>query len=119
MVPKPLLPLLAAFAGLLAILSLAAPSPVGQRVLVDSLAPIGGPARCNFSEWSRTTKEDFLQDLFLERAFAWTIVLGNEGGDTDSMAVALAWAYQLTHFDPPQVRRVAVLYRGLEANPHT
>lgn len=49
------------------------------------------------SEWARTTKRDFLIDLTNNRADQWIIVMGNESGDTDSMAAAIAWAYHLSH----------------------
>lgn len=39
----------------------------------------------HFSEWARETKESFLDALREDRAQEWTIVMGNEGGDLDSM----------------------------------
>jgi exopolyphosphatase len=51
----------------------------------------------HFSEWSRETKRRFLIDWQAGRSSEWTIVQGNEGGDLDSMAAALAWAYHLQH----------------------
>src|ERR1700712_5627391 len=49
----------------------------------------------HFSEWSRETKRQFLIDWQQDRASDWIIVLGNEGGDLDSMTAALTWAYHL------------------------
>jgi exopolyphosphatase len=51
----------------------------------------------HFSEWSRATKKAFLVDWQAGKASEWTIVEGNEGGDLDSMAAALTWAYHLEH----------------------
>lgn len=51
----------------------------------------------HFSEWSRETKRRFLLDWQAGQASEWTIVQGNEGGDLDSMAAALTWAYHLEH----------------------
>ena len=58
----------------------------------DQLTGVG-----HFSEWSRETKREFLIDWQEGRASEWTLVLGNEGGDLDSMAAALSWAYHLEH----------------------
>jgi exopolyphosphatase len=51
----------------------------------------------HFSEWSRATKKAFLVDWQAGKASEWTIVMGNEGGDMDSMTAALTWAYHLEH----------------------
>ncbi|KAF2258556.1 DHH phosphoesterase [Lojkania enalia] len=51
----------------------------------------------HFSDWSRTTKKEFLIDWQAGKASEWTLVQGNEGGDLDSMTAALAWAYHLEH----------------------
>lgn len=51
----------------------------------------------HFSEWSRDTKRRFLIDWQAGRSNEWIIVQGNEGGDLDSMAAALTWAYHLEH----------------------
>lgn len=50
-----------------------------------------------FSEWSRNTKRGFLMDWQSDKESEWIIVLGNEGGDLDSLASALAWSYHLEH----------------------
>lgn len=71
-------------------------APPGQVVLGpssnDDLIGVG-----HFSEWSRETKREFLIDWQEGRASEWTFVLGNEGGDLDSMTAALSWAYHLEH----------------------
>jgi exopolyphosphatase len=51
----------------------------------------------HFSEWSRATKREFLIDWQASKESQWTLVMGNEGGDLDSMAAALTWAYHLEH----------------------
>ena len=42
----------------------------------------------HFSEWSRATKKAFLMDWQAGKSSEWTIVMGNEGGDLDSMTAA-------------------------------
>jgi len=51
----------------------------------------------HFSEWSRATKKEFLVDWQAGREDEWTMVMGKEGGDMDSMTAALTWAYHLEH----------------------
>ncbi|KAK0569832.1 hypothetical protein OC861_000543 [Tilletia horrida] len=53
----------------------------------------------HFSEWSISQKNKFLADVNKDptNAAKWVIVMGNEGGDLDSMTSALLWAYHLTH----------------------
>ncbi|KAM0751428.1 hypothetical protein T439DRAFT_288358 [Meredithblackwellia eburnea MCA 4105] len=68
----------------------------------------------HFSEWSRQTKKEFLEALSSNSAHDWVIVIGNEGGDLDSMASALAWAYHLMHLPTPQ-KAVALLQTVADA----
>jgi exopolyphosphatase len=66
----------------------------------------------HFSEWSRATKRAFLMDWQAGKASEWTIVMGNEGGDLDSMAAAITWAYHLDHStenDTHPVKAIALL----------
>jgi exopolyphosphatase len=51
----------------------------------------------HFSEWSRSTKKEFLMDWQDGKASEWVMVMGNEGGDLDSITSALTWAYHLEH----------------------
>ena len=51
----------------------------------------------HFSEWSRDTKKRFLKDWQDDKASEWILVMGNEGGDLDSITSALTWAYHLEH----------------------
>lgn len=72
----------------------------------------------HFSEWSRETKRQFLIDWQAGRVSEWIIVQGNEGGDLDSMAAALTWAYHLQHStqntsDP--VKAIALLQTPTDA----
>ncbi|SNX82332.1 related to PPX1 - Exopolyphosphatase [Melanopsichium pennsylvanicum] len=72
----------------------------------------------HFSEWSKATKLAFLSDWVLGKASEWTVVMGNEGGDLDSMTAALSWAYHLSHstLHQPQPRKaVALLQTPLDA----
>lgn len=86
---------------LLAAMASAAPSPIKDQALLKPSAV--RPANAietgvgHFSEWSRQTKKEFLIDWQAGRASQWTFVLGNEGGDLDSMTAALTWAYHLEH----------------------
>lgn len=66
----------------------------------------------HFSEWSRGNKKEFLIDWQAGRESEWVIVQGNEGGDLDSMAAALTWAYHLEHKtanDSDPVKAIALL----------
>jgi exopolyphosphatase len=54
----------------------------------------------HFSEWSKATKRSFLEDVENGKAHKWIIVMGNEGGDLDSMTAALTWSYHLSHMPP-------------------
>lgn len=66
----------------------------------------------HFSEWSRATKKAFLMDWQAGKASEWTIVMGNEGGDMDSMTAAITWAYHLDHStenDTHPVKAIALL----------
>lgn len=87
-------------------LALSAANPIGddlyQHVMgKPSVTDTAGRPRetgvGHFSEWSRETKRLFLLDWQAGRSYEWTIVQGNEGGDLDSMAAALTWAYHLEH----------------------
>ncbi|KAJ1032483.1 hypothetical protein NDA16_000507 [Ustilago loliicola] len=72
----------------------------------------------HFSEWSKASKHAFLSDWAQDKAGEWTIVMGNEGGDLDSMTAALTWAYHLSHstLHHPQPRKaVALLQTPLDA----
>lgn len=51
----------------------------------------------HFSEWSRMRKRLFWEDWQADKMSEWILVMGNEGGDTDSLTSALTWAYHLTH----------------------
>ncbi|PWZ00999.1 hypothetical protein BCV70DRAFT_199361 [Testicularia cyperi] len=65
----------------------------------------------HFSEWSKATKRAFLADWEQGKAGEWTVVMGNEGGDLDSMTAALTWAYHLSHvtLHEPQPRKAIAL----------
>lgn len=72
----------------------------------------------HFSEWSKATKHAFLSDWVKGNASQWTIVMGNEGGDLDSMTAALTWAYHLSHstlHHPVPRKAVALLQTPLDA----
>lgn len=77
---------------------LAASQPNQQHVMAK---PKHHPSRPlgvgHFSEWSREIKREFLIDWQGGQASEWVIVMGNEGGDLDSMTSALTWAYHLQH----------------------
>ncbi|GAA6015319.1 hypothetical protein JCM11491_001010 [Sporobolomyces phaffii] len=68
----------------------------------------------HLSQWSRQTKEDFLEDLRNNDASEWTVVMGNEAGDLDSLVSALALAYAFTHTEPPQ-KAIALLQTEQDA----
>ncbi|MCO5565499.1 hypothetical protein L7F22_019172 [Adiantum nelumboides] len=51
----------------------------------------------HFSEWSKSIKRQFVDEVRLGKASEWVVVMGNEGGDLDSMTAALTWSYHLSH----------------------
>lgn len=81
---------------LAASMTVATPQHAGQTqtILGEPSKPIGVG---HFSEWSRAMKKEFLMDWQAGKASDWVVVQGNEGGDLDSMAAALTWAYHLVH----------------------
>ncbi|GAA5916729.1 uncharacterized protein JCM6883_000092 [Sporobolomyces salmoneus] len=68
----------------------------------------------HLSQWSRQTKEDFLEDLRNNNASDWVVVMGNEAGDLDSLVSALALAYAFTHTETPQ-KAIALLQTEQDA----
>jgi len=64
----------------------------GQTIMKGRKEGVG-----HFSEWSRATKREFFMDWQDGRESEWILVQGNEAGDLDSMASALAWAFHLEH----------------------
>lgn len=73
----------------------------------------------HFSEWSACVKEWFLSDVKAGRASNWTIVLGNEAGDLDSLAAAFGYAYHLGHVDPsrPTIGLLQTPFDALDLRP--
>jgi hypothetical protein len=73
----------------------------------------------HFSEWSACVKEWFLADVRAGRASNWTIVLGNEAGDLDSLAAAFSYAYHLGHVDPsrPTIGLLQTPFDALDLRP--
>jgi exopolyphosphatase len=89
----------------------AVPQPRGQSQEVFK-TPSKHIGVGHFSEWSRATKKAFLQDWQAGKAGEWTIVMGNEGGDLDSMTAAITWAYHLDHStenDTIPIKAIALL----------
>lgn len=92
-----------AFVATYASLAHAAPAVKSGQAVFQSSSLSPPPSTLgvgHFSEWSAQTKAEFLQDVKDGKASNWTIVMGNEGGDLDSMAAAFTWAYHLGHVDP-------------------
>lgn len=75
----------------------AAASAPTQAVLRQSGDPPPNTGEGHFSEWSRATKKEFFVDWQDDKASEWVMVMGNEGGDLDSITSALAWAFHLEH----------------------
>ena len=97
----------------------AAPWPAEQAAIMSSHAvPTFEEGVGHFSEWSRRVKKEFLIDWQNSRESEWILVLGNEGGDLDSIAAALTWSYHLMHAsenttDP--VKAIALLQTPTDA----
>ncbi|KAG8983425.1 Exopolyphosphatase, partial [Tulasnella sp. 427] len=49
------------------------------------------------SDFLKQTKQQFLQDLEAKNADKWTVVMGNEAGDLDTLASSLAYSYLATN----------------------
>lgn len=64
---------------------------------------------CNLSVWAKSIKSQFLSEISDGRANEWVIVMGNEAGDTDSMAGAIGWAYHLTHLKKHPQKAISLL----------
>ncbi|CUA71611.1 hypothetical protein RSOLAG22IIIB_09701 [Rhizoctonia solani] len=94
---------------ILAVVSASLAAPLDQ-------APLGGDVHVlhgTLSSWARSVKKDFLNDVracapairanttahseACARAAEWSIVMGNEAGDLDSLTSAIAWAFYLAH----------------------
>ncbi|EFP80850.1 hypothetical protein PGT21_001486 [Puccinia graminis f. sp. tritici] len=61
------------------------------------------------SKWARESRSQFFSDITQNRASEWVIVMGNEAGDTDSMAAAIGWAYHLSHVTHNPQKAIALL----------
>ncbi|OAV90895.1 hypothetical protein PTTG_02001 [Puccinia triticina 1-1 BBBD Race 1] len=61
------------------------------------------------SKWARESRSQFFSDITQNKANEWVIVMGNEAGDTDSMAAAIAWAYHLSHLKHNPQKAIALL----------
>ncbi|KIO24400.1 hypothetical protein M407DRAFT_244473 [Tulasnella calospora MUT 4182] len=48
-------------------------------------------------EFLKQTKQQFLQDLDAKNADKWTVVMGNEAGDLDTIASSVAYSYLATN----------------------
>ncbi|KAH9461535.1 hypothetical protein Pst134EA_017835 [Puccinia striiformis f. sp. tritici] len=67
------------------------------------------------SKWARESRSQFFSDITQNRAREWIIVMGNEAGDTDSMAAAIAWAYHLSHMIHNPQKAIALLQTAEDA----
>ncbi|KAG8727338.1 hypothetical protein FRC11_013462 [Ceratobasidium sp. 423] len=93
---------------ILAVASASLAAPLGQVPLGDVHALHG-----SLSSWARVVKRDFLNDVracapairanttsqseACAKAAEWSLVMGNEAGDLDSLTSAIAWAFYLAH----------------------
>ncbi|KAJ1309729.1 hypothetical protein OPQ81_006494 [Rhizoctonia solani] len=94
---------------ILAVASASLAAPLSQ-------VPLGGDVHAlhgTLSSWARSVKKDFLNDVracapairanatsqseACAKAAEWSIVMGNEAGDLDSLTSAIAWAFYLAH----------------------
>jgi hypothetical protein len=93
---KSLRPISALLASLLSATATQQHQPAHQQIMASGSGK-GEIGVGHFSEWSRATKKEFFIDWQASKESEWILVMGNEGGDLDSMASALAWAYHLEH----------------------
>ncbi|CAE7061556.1 unnamed protein product [Rhizoctonia solani] len=94
---------------IIAFISASLAIPVGQVPLDGDVHVLHG----TLSSWARSVKRDFLNDIracapairanttaqseACAKAAEWSIVMGNEAGDLDSLTSAIAWAFYLAH----------------------
>lgn len=76
----------------------------------------------SFAEIQRQTLRDFLSDLDNFRShhqstLDWTIVLGNTGGDTDSLVSALVYAHYLHHNGQRAISLLQLNELGIKGRP--
>ncbi|KAF2636704.1 DHH phosphoesterase [Massarina eburnea CBS 473.64] len=94
-----------------------------QQAIVDTTSRLMMPNKHSigaghFSEWSRDNKKRFFIDWQASKESEWVFVMGNEGGDLDSMASALAWAYHLEHSTnntSNPIKAIALLQTSMDA----
>ncbi|MBW0485077.1 hypothetical protein O181_024792 [Austropuccinia psidii MF-1] len=67
------------------------------------------------SRWASATKSQFLAEILENKADEWIIVMGNEAGDTDSMAAAIAWAYHLSNLKRNSQKAIPLLQTVADA----
>jgi len=63
----------------------------------------------DFYDWCIASKAAFLESFKTGGTKEWTLVMGNEAADTDSMVSALGMAYHLSHRKKNPVKAVALL----------
>ncbi|CAD6581269.1 MAG: hypothetical protein CYPHOPRED_001536 [Cyphobasidiales sp. Tagirdzhanova-0007] len=63
----------------------------------------------HLSEWCALSKRKFLKAVRDDDASEWTVVMGNEAGDLDSMVSAIAYAYDISHLKHGSSKAVALL----------
>ncbi|CEH14432.1 Exopolyphosphatases and related proteins [Ceraceosorus bombacis] len=69
----------------------------------------------HFSQWSKAQKRNFVDDVRDGKANEWILVMGNEGGDLDSMTAALTWSYHLSHQHADTNKTIALLQTPRDA----
>jgi exopolyphosphatase len=94
---------------ILAVASASLAAPLDQVQLAGDVHVLHG----TLSSWARSVKRDFLSDIracapairtnttsqseACAKASEWSIVMGNEAGDLDSLTSAISWAFYLAH----------------------
>ncbi|KAG9104023.1 hypothetical protein FRC06_006103 [Ceratobasidium sp. 370] len=94
---------------LLALAAVSVAAPIEQAPLSGDVHALHG----SLSSWARAVKQRFITDVeacapairsnatdksaACAQAARWSIVMGNEAGDLDSLTSAIAWAFYLAH----------------------
>lgn len=71
----------------LCLLSWAISIVAGLQIPLES-STLAKSQRSELSKWAASVKHSFLAEVSADKAHDWTLVMGNQAGDTDSLSSA-------------------------------